>query len=188
MIGHLSGTVLGHMRGSAVVEVGGIGYRVLVTADTLTALKVGATTSLWVHHAVRENSEELFGFLEKDDLIWFELLLTVSGIGPKSALTILNAIDTRALESAITSGDAPALAATPGIGKKTAEKVVLELRDKVGGGSGNEMGAGAGEVVEALTALGYSYKEAREAARAVSSDAVTIEEKIREAIRIASRA
>lgn len=186
----LRGTVAGHIRGSVVIDVAGVGYRVSVTADTLTRLGEGDSVTLWTHLAVRENSEDLYGFLEKDDLQWFELLLTVSNVGPRSALAIINAVDTDTLESAIARSDAATLASAHGIGKKTAEKIVLELREKVGAvaeDTGAVRGA-SGDIVAALMALGYSQKEAREALRAVPASAETTEDKIREAIKIASRA
>jgi Holliday junction DNA helicase RuvA len=190
MIGSLRGTVSGLIRGTVVVDVGGVGYRMHVTADTLTSLSEGQEVLLWTHLAVRETSQDLYGFLSKDDLIWFELLLTVSGIGPKSALSIVNAVDTDTLKSLIARGDAAGLASAPGIGKKTAEKVVLELREKVGAiesKSGAHVSNAENDIIDALESLGYSPKEARETLRAIPPTAVTTEERIREAIKLASR-
>lgn len=188
MIGSLRGTVRGSVRGSILVDVQGVGYRVSLTADTLTRLSDGDSVELWTYLAVRENALDLYGFLDKADLQWFELLLTVSGVGPKSALTILNAIDTQSLETAIARNDASSLARAHGIGKKTAEKIVLELREKVGSVEKSGPGGGAqGDVVDALVGLGYSQKEARDAARALPQGLTTTEEQIREAIKIASR-
>ena len=190
MIGSLRGTVSGLIRGTVVVDVGGVGYRMHVTADTLTRLSEGQEVFMWTHMAVRETSQDLYGFLAKDDLIWFELLLTVSGIGPKSALNIVNAVDTDTLKSSIARGDAASLASAPGIGKKTAEKVVLELREKVGSiesKSGSAVSNAETDIIDALESLGYSPKEARETLRAIPPTAVTTEERIREAIKIASR-
>ena len=190
MIGSLRGTVSGLIRGTVVVDVGGVGYRMHVTADTLTRLSEGQEVFMWTHMAVRETSQDLYGFLAKDDLIWFELLLTVSGIGPKSALNIVNAVDTDTLKSSIARGDAASLASAPGIGKKTAEKVVLELREKVGSiesKSGSAVSSAETDIIDALESLGYSPKEARETLRAIPPTAITTEERIREAIKIASR-
>lgn len=190
MIGSLRGTISGILRGNVVVEVQGVGYRVSVTADTLTSLADGQEILLWTHLAVRENAQDLYGFLNKDDLQWFELLLTVSGVGPKSALAILNAVDTRTLGNAISTNDAKALFGAYGVGKKTAEKIVLELREKVGSiDATKEATVGSdGEVVDALVGLGYSTKEARDAVRALPRGLNTTEDKIREAIKLASRA
>lgn len=189
MLGSLRGTVAGHIRGTVIVEVGGVGYRVHVTADTLTTLHEGDEAHLWTHLAVRENSEDLYGFTTKEGLIWFELLLTVSGVGPKSALAIVNAVDTEELASAIARRDAASLSGAHGVGKKTAEKIVLELQEKVGvlETKSGKVATAESDVVDALVGLGYSQKEAREAARAIPETATTTEERIREAIKIASR-
>lgn len=188
MIGSLRGTVVGTLRADLLIEVQGVGYRVSVTADTLTAVLDGQEIFLYTHEAVRETADDLYGFLEKDDLVWFELLLTVSGIGPKSALAILNAVDRKTLEQAISRNDAKGISGAFGIGKKTAEKIVLELKEKVGSveTSVSEVGSD-GDVVDALIGLGYSTKEARDAVRTLPRTLSTTEEKIREAIKIASR-
>ena len=187
MIGYVSGMVRGVVRGTVIVETQGVGYRIVATASTLAAAREGEKLTLWTHLAVRENAEELFGFETKEELSWFELLLTVSGVGPRSALAVLNAVDTATLARAITQNDADALSRAYGIGKKTAEKIVLELREKVGSAEGKEGMTGSdGDVVEALVGLGYSLREARDAVRALPKDLATPEARIREAIRIAS--
>lgn len=188
MIGALRGSVLGTLRADLLVEVGGVGYRVSVTADTLTSVVEGQDILLYTHEAVRETADDLYGFLEKEDLVWFELLLTVSGIGPKSALAIMNTVDRRSLQDTIARNDAQTLSQTYGIGKKTAEKVVLELKEKVGSVQDSAVTRGSdGDVVDALVGLGYSVKEARDTARALPHTLTTTEEKIREAIKLASR-
>ena len=187
MIGHIRGTVLSAIRDSVVIEAGHLGYRVRVLAPTLTNAREGAELSLWTHLAVRENSHDLYGFESKEELQWFELLLTVSGIGPRSALAVLNSADIQTLESAISGNDASVLARAFGIGRKTAEKIVLELKEKVVATPGSA-GAGAsdGEVVDALVSLGYSLKEARDTARAIPKELVRAEDRIREALRLLS--
>ncbi len=188
MIGALRGTILDTLRADLLVEVQGVGYRVSVTAETLTSVLAGQEVLLYTHEAVRETADDLYGFLEKEDLLWFELLLSVSGIGPKSALTILNAVDRRSLQEAIARNDAKALSGAFGIGKKTAEKIVLELKEKVGAVEGAPIREGSdGDVVDALVGLGYSLREARDAVRALPHALSATEEKIREAIKIASR-
>lgn len=188
MIGSLDGTVRGIIRETVVVEINGVGYRVSVPISTITNAKEGARIFLWTHLVVRENAEDLYGFETKDELQWFELLLTVSGVGPKSALGIMNAVDTKSLERAIGKNDAGVLSKAFGIGRKTAEKIVLELREKIGTMPGAEHESGSdGDVVDALVSLGYSLREARDAVRAVAKDLATPEARIREAIRIASR-
>jgi holliday junction DNA helicase RuvA len=187
MIGYVSGVMRGAMRGTMVIDTGGVGYRVRVTATTLAKTREEETLALWTYLAVRENAQELFGFETKEELAWFELLLTVSGVGPRSALAILNAVDQETLERAITRNDANALSHAYGIGKKTAEKVVLELKEKVGavGDKGGISGSDA-DVVDALVGLGYSAREARDAVRELPKDLEKTEARIREAIRIAS--
>lgn len=187
MIGSIRGTVIGTIRGDLLIETGGIGYRIAVTAQTMTRIADGQEVLLYTHEAVRETADDLFGFLEKDDLMCFELLLTVSGVGPKSALAVMNAVESATLRSAIARGDAKALSSAYGIGKKTAEKIVLELREKmVAPDKGTEPGIDH-EVLEVLVGLGYSQKEARDAVRALPRSLVSPEEKIREAIKLASR-
>jgi Holliday junction DNA helicase RuvA len=137
--------------------------------------------------AVREHAQDLYGFESKEELRWFEMLLTVSGIGPRSALAVMNSADTKTLATAIVRQDAEILSRAVGIGKKTAEKIVLELKEKIDPTEAGSIPEGAdGELVEALMSLGYSTKEARDAARAVPKGLETFEERVREAIRLAS--
>ncbi|MES2014801.1 MAG: Holliday junction branch migration protein RuvA [Patescibacteria group bacterium] len=188
MIGSLDGVVRGVIRDTVVLEVCGVGYRVAVPIATLTSATEGKALFVWTHMAVRENSQDLYGFETQNELSWFELLLSVSGIGPKSALGIMNTVDTKSLEQAIGRNDAGMLSKAFGIGKKTAEKIVLELREKVGSIEDKNRESGSdGDVVDALVGLGYSLREARDAVHAVSKDLVTPEARLREAIRIASR-
>ncbi len=189
MIGSLDGTVRGVIRETVVVEIQGVGYRVTTPAATLARVKEGERLFLWTHLAVRENAEDLYGFETKDELHWFELLLTVSGIGPKSALGVMNMVDAKSLETFIARNDAAALSKSFGLGKKTAEKIVLELREKVGAsGSGMREEGSDGDVIEALVGLGYSLREARDAVHAIPQGLGTPEARIREAIKVASRA
>lgn len=186
MIGSLDGTVRGVVRGTVVIDVNGVGYGVSTPAATLSKAKDGEALFLWTHLAVREKAHDLYGFETKEELSWFELLLTVSGIGPRSALAIMNAVDTKTLERAIGRNDASVLDRAFGIGKKTAEKIVLELREKVGTVEEGVSEGVDGDVVDALVGLGYSLREAREAVRAIPTNLEETTERIREAIRIAS--
>lgn len=188
MIGSLDGVVRGVIRATLVIEVAGVGYGVSTPAATLAKAKEGEHVFLWTHLAVRENAHDLYGFETKEELTWFELLLTVSGIGPRSALSIMNAVDVKTLERAIAAGDASALDRAFGIGKKTAEKIVLELKEKVGAPGDLERVSGLdADVVEALAGLGYSAREAREAVRGLPKDISGTEARLREALRAASR-
>src|SRR3989304_6892351 len=131
MIACLSGTVRRKDLNAIIVDVSGVGYKVLVTTETALEAAPSSPIFLWTHLVVRETSLELFGFLDKETLDIFELLITISGIGPKTALSILNVATPSMLRQAVASGDTTYLTRVSGIGKKNAEKIVLELRDKL---------------------------------------------------------
>src|SRR3989338_802352 len=131
MISFLEGNVKAARGTYLLVMVGGVGYKVAVLKETLARTKTGADISLWTYLAVREDALDLYGFLHEEELRFFELLLTVSGIGPKSALAVLDIASVETLRSAISAGNAGYLTTVSGIGKKTAEKIMLELKDKV---------------------------------------------------------
>jgi len=188
MIGSLRGKAIGFVRDTVIVEVQGVGYGVFVPVSVLADIQENDELFLYTYLAVRENAQDLYGFPTKDDLSWFTLLLSVSGIGPKSALSILNAVDVPSLERAIAGKDAASLSRAFGIGKKTAEKIVLELREKVSVPESGPAESGTdAEVIDALVSLGYSLREARDAVRAIPGGIEGTEGRIREAIRIASR-
>jgi len=184
MISYLSGTVAEKGSRFAIVDVGGVGYRVFVTDDTLRKLKIGATAKLRTHHAVREDTEELFGFLETDDLKLFELLLGVPGIGPKTALNILNVATPETLRRSITSGETAYLTKIGGIGKKTADKIILELREKLGAGEEGTTLKEEVDALEALKSLGYSHSEAREALKAVAREITGTSDRVKQALKL----
>jgi Holliday junction DNA helicase RuvA len=133
MIGQLVGTIAYRAERHIILEVGGVGYKVFVSSETQLAL--GAITPepvrLWTYLAVREGALDLYGFLEKSELDFFELLLSVSGIGPKSALAILSLAPPATLEKAIVAGDSSYLTKVSGIGRKSAEKIIVELRERL---------------------------------------------------------
>lgn len=189
MIGSLIGTVQAIRSGYVIVVASGVGYKVATMRATRAHLHAGSDTSLWVHTHVREDMIDLYGFLQEEELHFFEMLLTVSGIGPKSALAVLDIASIETLRSAISQGNAGYLTKVSGIGKKTAEKIVLELRDKVGTGAENMNAAlrGDEEALEAMRALGYSAAEARDALRKVSSVIESGTERLREALKIMGR-
>ncbi|MEK7156301.1 MAG: Holliday junction branch migration protein RuvA [Patescibacteria group bacterium] len=186
MIGRLSGNVSAIRAGYAIVSAGGVGYKVFATRELLLSLKQGTEAAIWTHLAVRESILDLYGFSNEEELRLFELLLTVSGIGPKSALAILDIASVETLRSAVSAGNASYLTKVSGIGKKTAEKIVLELRDKVGTSlDGNDaVLQGDEEALEAMRALGYSQGEARDALRKVPQEIERSNERLREALRI----
>ncbi len=171
MIGKLTGRLSGTKDGHVLVEVGGVGYVVRVPLST--TLPRGKEVSLFVHTAVREDAIDLYGFLLEEELSFFRQLMTVSSVGPKTALSIMSVGDAQALKRTISSGDASALHKVFGIGKKSAERIVVELKDKVLG-TASPLAAGAlgddAEVVEALMALGYSAHESRAALKSAKGE------------------
>jgi Holliday junction DNA helicase RuvA len=186
MIGYLEGVVRTVRDNHCILVAGGVGYKVFATKETLARLAPESRTSMWTHLAVRESILDLYGFPAEEELGSFELLLTVSGIGPKSALGILDIASSETLRSAIASGNAAYLTNVSGIGKKTAEKIVLELKDKIvaGTGAGPAMPKGDMEALEAMRALGYSADEGRKALRNVPGEVEGSSERLREALRI----
>lgn len=190
MIRRLTGKIVESGTSFAVVETSGIGYMVFVTADTALSLKkeTGDVT-LHTHLAVRENSQDLYGFLIKDELVFFELLLSVSGIGPKSALSILSLASVGAISQAVSEGDTSYLTKVSGIGRKNAEKIVLELSDKLGvlESENDTKFSGDVETLEALTSLGYSQSEARDALKEVPKEFVGTNDRLKEALKLLGR-
>lgn len=189
MIGYLEGTVKSTRAGRLILLVGGVGYEVSCTKQFLLSLAPGQTTALAVHTHVREDTLTLYGFAEEEELRFFNLLLSVSGVGPRSALSILDIASTETLRTAIAKGEAEYLTKVSGIGRKTAEKIVLELRDKVGIASEETHGAMRGdeEALEAMRALGYSHAEARDTLRKVPSSISGSSERLREALKLLGR-
>jgi Holliday junction DNA helicase RuvA len=178
---------------SAVLEAAGVGYRIFCGPGTLSGLREGASARLFTHHLVREDQQALYGFRTGEELGFFELLTTVSGVGPKVAMAIVSSRPVTDLQLAIFQGDEGVLTAVSGVGKKLAARIVLELREKVsaaGALGGGASGSAESEVVAALQSLGYSASEARESARgAVSSLPVgaSLEERVKAALGVLRR-
>jgi Holliday junction DNA helicase RuvA len=178
---------------SLVIEVGGIGYRVFAAPAILASAKPGSTIKLFTYHLVREDQQSLFGFRTTEDLGFFNLLLTVTGVGPKVALAIVGSRPTPDLQLAIMAQDQAVLVSIPGIGRKLADRIIFELKEKVAAAgiaasaaAGSGIGASESEVVGALQALGYSLAEAREASRVALIDATiggTLEDRVKAALR-----
>ncbi len=171
----------------AVLAVGGVGYKVFLGHDTVQKIpEKNRSVKLWTHQHVREDALDLYGFLRYAELEMFELLISISGIGPKGALGVLDIAPLDTLKKAIAAGDTSYLTRVSGIGRKTAEKVVLELREKL---AGRGVAVDAPELkdeadaLDALVALGYSQREAREALAPVSSDVTGSEERVRAALK-----
>lgn len=152
------------------LDVGGVGYKIFATEGTLESLKTGEEANFWTHLVVREDALDLYGFFEKETLDFFELLISIAGIGPRTALGVLNVATVKTLKRAVSAGDTSYLTKVSGIGKKISEKIVLELRDKFDGEEHAEGGTlqGEADAIEALKSLGYSEREAREALKKVS--------------------
>lgn len=187
MISYVSGTVVEKDTRFAIIDVGGVGYRVFVTEETLRKLKLEMPTKLRTHHVVREDTEELFGFLDEPDLRLFELLLSVPGIGPKTALNILNVATPETLRRSITSGETGYLTKISGIGRKTAEKIVLELKEKLGAGAEGSTLKEEVEALEALKSLGYSHGEAREALKNLPREISSTSDRVKHALKLLGR-
>ena len=189
MISHLSGTLISANDRFVVVDVGGVGYKVRVTVDTLQALRKSADkkVSLWTHLVVREDVLDLYGFQNENEIDFFEMLISVSGIGPKSALGIMNTAPIDHIREAISNGDAGALTKVSGIGSKSAQKIILELREKIGVGGGEENKTGAlreeHDAIEGLVAMGYAEREAREALKKVSGEIKGTGARIKQALK-----
>lgn len=186
MIARIQGTVVGKNDRSIIVDVGGVGYRVYVTTDTLSIAALQSTAALWTHLAVREDALELYGFVLEEELDFFMELLRVSGVGPRSALGIMSVAPVRTLRTAIASGDIGYLTKVSGIGKKTAEKIALELKDRLALLADEEAHEGIrndSDALMALTALGYSTKDARDALKNIPSDITSTNDRIKEALR-----
>jgi Holliday junction DNA helicase RuvA len=191
VIASLEGTVGAVFADSLIVEVGGIGYRVFCAPAVLTTARAGERVKLFTHHLVREDVQALYGFRTPEELGFFGLLQTVTGVGPKAALALVGSRPVGDLQLAILSDDLAVLTAVPGVGKKLAARLVLELKEKVaeaGIAAGAAAGAPAGEpeVMAALLALGYSAGEARTASREALADTAvgaSLEERVKAALR-----
>jgi holliday junction DNA helicase RuvA len=196
MIAHLHGQILTKSPQQVVVDVGGVGYRVLIPVSTFYRLgDEGSRVSLLVHTHVREDTLALFGFLSPVEQALFERLIDVSGVGPKLAINILSGIEAPELVDALRGGDLPRLTRIPGVGKKTAERLILELKDKVAvlarAAEGPLTPPPAGpkeDLVSALTNLGYSRPEAEKGAeRALGEDGSgRFEDLLRRALQVLS--
>lgn len=186
MISFLEGTIEFKGEKFAVLNTGGVGYKIYVSQDTLQKIpEKTAKVKLWTHQHVREDELSLYGFLAFAELDLFERLISISGIGPKGALGVLGVAPVDTLKKAIAAGDTSYLTRVSGIGKKMAEKIVLELKDKLSGKSiivAPELQEEA-DALDALIALGYSQREARVALAKVPLDIRDIGVRVREALK-----
>jgi holliday junction DNA helicase RuvA len=193
VIASLDGIVGAVALDSLVVEVGGIGYRVYTAPAVLASAIPGSRLKLFTHHVFREDLQALYGFRTVEELGFFGLLLTVTGVGPKVALAIVGSRPTAEIQLAIMQQDQAVLVSIPGIGKRLAERVIFELKEKVAAAGVAAAGValageagGEGEIVGALQALGYSLAEARDASNAALVNATiggTLEDRVKAALR-----
>ena len=196
MFYHLEGRIAELMQGAAVVDCNGVGYLVNTSLNTQSRLKTGERAKLYISESVREDAFELFGFATRSEKRSFDLLIAVSGVGPKAALSILSAHTPEALTMAILAGDEKALTVAPGIGKKIAQRVILELKDKLASESVDfelpvkagvpASAAGDGKLADAAAALGvlgYGPAEINLALKGVDTAALTTEEIIKAALK-----
>ena len=187
MIGYLSGKAYDSIDGSLILDVRDVGYQILVTESTLGWALAQQQVSLWIHTLVRETNLDLYGFETQNELYFFKKLIEVSGIGPKSGLGIIGLASTDTLYQAIVGENIAFLTTVPGIGKKTAERMCIELRDKLkdyGGETDIHTDPGDADVVDALVALGYSSAQAHNALGRVDKGVTEMNEKIIEALNI----
>lgn len=187
MIATVRGEIAQIEDGALVIEVGGVGLRVLVPAPLRERLKVGEAAFLYTHLSVREDALTLYGFEAAADRELFNLLLGVDGVGPKVALSVISTLNLDTVQRAVFSDDSDLLSRVPGVGRKTAQKIVLHLHDRLKPISGLEriaaMSDADGEVLAALTALGYSVVEAQTAIQSLPKDAPPdVEERLRMAL------
>ena len=199
MISYIRSELVAVEKEKVIIDVGGVGYGIFMPESAMGLLpQMGNEVKLYTYLNVREDAMQLFGFLTRDDLEIFKLLIGVSGIGPKGGLSILSKLTADDLRFAIMSGDSKAISAAPGIGKKTAEKVIIELKDKLDieqmlnpsdseTKSAIKMDSSANEVqseaVQALVALGYGSTESLKAVNKVNSENMTVEEVLKQALK-----
>lgn len=197
MIGYLKGEVAGIYDDRIVLEVGGIGYNIFMAASSLDLIEgVGEIIKIYTYLLVREDALSLYGFLTKDDLELYKLLISVNGIGPKGGLALLSVMTSEDLRFAILSGDAKQIGKAPGIGPKTAQRLIIDLKDKVSLQDAFELksehmadnkekdtlGVIREEAVEALVALGYSQSDSYRAVRSVGNDVNDVESVLKAAL------
>ncbi len=186
MIAFLKGTILEKGLTYIILENNGIGYKVFVTPETLE-LKQGDEAALYTYLKVSDDGQSLFGLSDFATLQFFEMLITVSGVGPKVALAILSAAKVDTIKQAIANQDAGVFTRISGVGNKTAERIILELKNKVGTIEVSAGVAGSSEVFEALVSLGYNQKEVREALKRVNTT-LPVQEQLKQALQVLGKA
>lgn len=190
MIAFLRGTILQKGHNFVILETDSIGYQIFVNSTVCATLERGGAAEFFIHHHVSDTAQDLYGFRNFSEQEFFKMLIGISGVGPKSALGVLGAATVAEIKTAIVHGDASLLKKVSGIGSKTAERIVLELRNKIdqivsedGGIAPPHSSGGASDEIDALLSLGYNIMQARDALRKVGNEAVDSSERIRLALR-----
>ncbi|MBI2024408.1 Holliday junction branch migration protein RuvA [Candidatus Giovannonibacteria bacterium] len=185
MIGYLEGDVAYKGEKHIIIDVSGVGYRLMVNAETLKKLSLGSRAKVWTHLQQREDTIELYGFMEGEELEFFETLIGVPGVGPKTALGILNVAPANMIKRAISTGEISYLTKVSGIGRKTAEKIMVELRERFGKAVlEGEALKDEQDALEALESLGYSLRDARDALQAIGKEVAGTSARVKAALKI----
>lgn len=186
MIGQLNGIISNTNRNPLIIDVGGVGYLVHVTQKFLDSIESQKKYTLHIHTHVREDSFDLYGFAQESELSLFELLLTVSGIGPKTALLVIDR-GTAAAERAVRVGDVDFFTTIPRLGKKNAQKIIIELKNKLGGMADLNLNGETKQMMEALLSMGFRRHEITEVLGKIDGDGNTLEQKMRQALKLLGR-
>src|SRR3989338_3762058 len=184
MIALITGEIVEKEEKSLVVLAGGVGYRVVVLPTLLGRALTGDQVTLRIHHHVSDDNEALYGFEAKGDLVCFELLLTVPSVGPRTAMAILEAAPPAVLEQAVAEEDIVVLTKVSGVGRKTAERILVELKEKIKAPLASGVAGGVQQAaMEALGSIGYKTAQAREAGQKLRKEIKTVEEAVKAALR-----
>ncbi len=187
MIGYLKGNIKAKTEKTLLIDVKGVGYSIFTTAALIQESKVGQEIEIYTHTYVREDVLEIYGLASQEEIEFFKKLITISGVGPKSALGIFEVAKLEDLKKAIANGDASLLTKVSGIGKKTAELIVVKLKDKNIELTDTESLGAAGEAIDALMGLGYSAADARAALNQITPDITLTEDKVKAALKLLSK-
>lgn len=190
MISYLKGTVLNKLSNSIILLVNNIGYKIYIGDIFYDSLKNNSEAEIYIYHVVREDASDLYGFKTLEELDLYEMLLSVSGVGPKSAMNVLSIASISDIKESIVRGDSGLLVKVSGIGKKTAERLVLELKDKLlknGSYNLDNNSSLSSDDIDALMSLGYSLPEAREALNQVDPSISDVSSRIKEALKKMSK-
>ena len=186
MISYLEGTIKFKSTNYLTILVGGVGYKVSVPADIIAHTKLNQSLSLFIHTHVKEDALDLYGFETPDELAMFELLLSVSGIGPKTALSIFSNGKLPKIKEAIIKGDVSFFTSVPRLGTKNSQKIIIELRSKLGNLGLLDLGADSGEtkeIIDALKSFGFTPAESREAIKSLKDSEGSVSDKIRQSLK-----